>query len=85
MIIAVTPGSLSSKDKEKLTKKGYVVIEMADPDSIRFIEPDFETNDYYMAALSALNRASNIDCSRFVEDIYNRLKKKEAAKENKTE
>ena len=86
MIIAVKPNSVSPKDKEKLTKKGYTVIEMEDPDSIRIIEPEapIEVHDYYMAALSAINNGTGTDCARFVNSLYIRLKKKEESKEDKT-
>jgi RNA polymerase-interacting CarD/CdnL/TRCF family regulator len=86
MIIAVKPNSLSAKDKEKLTKIGYTVIEVEDPDSLRFIEPEapIEVHDYYMAALNALNTGTSSDCARFVADLYIRLKKKEESKEDKT-
>lgn len=85
MIIAVKPNSLSSKDKEKLTKKGYIVIEMEDPDSLRIIEPEapIEVHDYYMAALQALNLGTSSDCARFVSNLYERLKKKELAGKDK--
>jgi hypothetical protein len=86
MIIAVKPNSVTPKDKEKLTKKGYVVIEMDDPDSIRIIEPEvpIEVYDYFMAALKALDDASNLDCAHFVQNLYDRLKKKDQSKEDKT-
>lgn len=84
-IIAVKPGELNSKDKEKLTKKGFTVIEVNDPDSIRIIESEapIEVHDYYMAALYALKEGASSDCYRFVTKLYERLESKEkAAKTN---
>jgi len=52
-IIAVPPKTLTADQKSKLTKKGYVVIEIDDPDKVRIIvaEQPIATNDLLMSAL----------------------------------
>lgn len=83
-IIVIPKGSLSAKDKGKLEKKGHIVIETNDPDSIRFISPansKIETNDLLMAALHALDAgADNISRGKFVVELNRRLKDNETKK-----
>lgn len=77
MIIAVPPKTLSAKDKERLTKKGYVVIEIDDPDKVRVINTELpiEAHDYYMAALHAMATHNDDFINRsFVKELYRRLK-----------
>ena len=78
MIVATPKNILSAKQKELLTKKGYVVIECDDPSKIRVITPEtvMDANDLFLSALKGLR--SNCPTSKqeiFVEELYNRLSK----------
>jgi hypothetical protein len=59
-IIIVEPKSLTLKDKEKLSKSGFIVIEHSNPDAVRIITPMNEANSssILMAAMEAVNKES---------------------------
>lgn len=81
MIVAVPKGVLTAQSKSALTKKGYIVIECDDPDKIRVINPEqhMDTSDWFMSALFALKESSATSRQeRFVNNLYERLKKKES-------
>jgi hypothetical protein len=77
-IMIVKPGELSSKDKEKLSKNGYMVIEHPEPDTVRIIQP-FDgqvADDIGMAALFAVARyteTSDRPAAFFVKEFLRRL------------
>lgn len=80
MIIAVPPKTLNADQKCKLTKKGYVVIEIEDPDKVRIVvaEQPIATNDLLMATLHALaGSSSDTNARRFTDELYKRLKESE--------
>lgn len=82
MILAVPKNAITPKQKELLTKKGYVVIECDNPESIRVINPEqsMDTSDWFMAALKACTCRESIvstNADKFVNELYSRLKSKE--------
>lgn len=80
MIVAIPPKTLSNAQKAALAKKGYVVIEIDDPEKIRVIsaEAPVQTNDYFMAGLKALaTTAYDSPKAEFIKELYNRLSEAE--------
>jgi len=58
-LLVIPPGSLSSKDKERLTRAGFIWIESADPAAIRLVSAEaayspISSNDLLVAALAGL-------------------------------
>lgn len=55
-ILPVVPGSLSKADKAALRKAGVVVLEHADPSSLRLIRPtaELDSSDMLACAMKAL-------------------------------
>ncbi len=79
MIVAVPKQILSVKQKNLLTKKGYVVIECDEPEKIRIINPEvtIDTNAFMMAALKGCTVNMAVGKTEiFVNELYERLNKK---------
>lgn len=55
-LLPVLPGTVSSKDKRTLAEVGVIVIEHADPSSLRLLRPQSEINhgDMLAAAVAAI-------------------------------
>lgn len=71
-VMIVKTDSLSSKDKEKLTKNGYVIIEHPFPGDVRIIN-DFsliETDELLMTALEALNWGNDVTCRNAFSNLF---------------
>lgn len=80
MILVIPPNLLTKSEKIGIKKKGYIIIETEEPEKIKVLNPEtiIEPNDWLMAALRALNVANPLDkCERFVNELYERLKKNE--------
>lgn len=79
MIIAVPPKTLNADQKGKLAKKGYVVIEIDDPEKVKVIniESPIATNDMMMAMLHALANTISEESRTFVRELNRRLKAQE--------
>lgn len=56
-LVLFPAGSLTPKDKERLTKEGYLALEVADPSSV--IMPNPETNDLTLTCLEIIRDASS--------------------------
>lgn len=61
-IVAVRPKAISAKDKKTLATAGIVVIEMDEPETLRFLKPNAELdgNDLLLAALGAMKKHPSI-------------------------
>lgn len=74
-IVVIKPNSMSPKDKEKLTKAGYVVVEYPNPEEVNIISEASLTvsNDIIVScALKAIAKgisASNVK-DIFCEEMY---------------
>lgn len=89
-IIIVVPGSLSAKDKDKLSKNGLLVIEHPDPPAVRIITPSISAdkisgNDIMMSAMYAMSKTESTygDTAKlFVKTLNARLIESETDKDN---
>lgn len=87
MIVAVPPNTLTQPQKALLNKKGYVVIETAEPEKIKIITPDapINANDYLMAALHALSKDNSMNGNTlFIKELYRRLSDNEIKTKSQT-
>lgn len=78
-IILFPKDSLSSKDKERLTKEGYFYLEVEDPTRVVTTIPavsPISGDDILMSAMKAISEASGISNVRdkFFNELYNRMK-----------
>lgn len=82
-VMIIKPGTVSGKDKEKLSKSGYVVIEHPEPDNVKIIMPvsEIRGDDLMMAALFGLQNSS-ISKQYFAEELWKRLKQNETLIKN---
>lgn len=81
MIVAIPKGTLNAKQKELLTKKGFVVIECDDPEKIRVINPESTVgvNDMVLSALKALTASHPTSRQEhFVNELYKQLTDRES-------
>lgn len=83
-IIVVKPKTLNAADKKALREVGVVCIEAADPESVRFLQPDSQpmsSNDLFFAAISAIAKSDYTDTpvrfARNVQNILDENRKKE--------
>lgn len=83
-IIIVEPKTLSAKDKEKLTKNGYLVIEHKIPSEVRIVTQANEI-ETHMLFMSAMKGAMDDIYSKekFANELHKRLLEKES--KSKTE
>lgn len=75
-ILVVPPKTISSQQKASFTKKGIIVIESDNPDKVRLLNPEvnIDTNDFFMAALKALEiDYLDTTAKTFVRELYKRL------------
>lgn len=72
-ILIVRPDTLNAKDKEKLTKNGFLYIEHPNPEEVKVIvETSSENaNDVMLSALYALNKLGPEE--RFVSELQRRM------------
>ena len=87
MIVSVPKNTLTDEQKLKLDEKGYVVIECDEPEKIRILNPEktFDANDFFMAALEAIQKVSPTTYQEhFVNNLFKRLKKIEDIDMDKT-
>jgi hypothetical protein len=71
-VMIIKPQSISPKDKEKLSKNGYLVIEHPFPGDVKIIN-DFsliQTDDLLMTALEALNWGNDATCRHAFGDLF---------------
>lgn len=76
MIICIPPKTLSLPQKNKLEKKGVIIIECENPEKVKVINPEvtIDTNDYFLAALHALTSSHPVSKQEhFVNELYKRL------------
>lgn len=80
-IIVIEPDQISAKDKEKLTKNGYIVIEAKDPSKIVFLSEveHVDTNTFLMSALYGLKFPDNPK-SNFATELIRRMEEIEKSK-----
>jgi hypothetical protein len=80
-ILVVFPtGSLSPKDRERLSKNGYCAVEAADPSKVCMILPGapLYADDFAMSAIEALSgEGSSGERSRFARALFSRIKNRE--------
>lgn len=77
-IICLPKNTLSKQQKAAITKRGHIVIECDEPEKVRVISPEYDVNEFFMAALSACT--TSVPSGRaeiFVNELYRRLQKKE--------
>lgn len=74
-------GSLSAKDKERLSKEGFVAVETIDPTKVIMPLPSsslIQADDMLMAALHGCSRGyPHNPPDAFFEDLHRRMKEKE--------
>lgn len=77
-IIVVFPsGSLTPKDRERLSKNGYCAVEAQDPSKVQIILPGkaIHADDFSMAAIEALSgRFDDGQRSIFARALFDRIK-----------
>jgi hypothetical protein len=83
-VVVVFPrGQLSPKDKERLTKHGIVAVEADDPKAVNVLSlvpgssAQVSADDLFMSAILAVTDGGV--SSRFGNELYRRLKQREAA------
>jgi hypothetical protein len=81
-IIVTTPKAISDKDKNKLSKAGYIVIETEDPSKIKTLnEFDYiDGNTLLMSMLEGL-RQNLTGKEAFFNELYKRVKAEETRKD----
>lgn len=76
-LLIVKPGTVNAKDKEKLTKNGYILIEHPFPGDVRVIT-ELEAvngNDILMAAFRAINAYGGATVkAEFFNEFYKSIK-----------
>ena len=81
-LVVVRNGSLSSKDKQRLTKSGFVWLEVEDPADVRLLVPTsdlVDPNDILMAAMEgACDGINSKDV--FATELHRRLLQREKKK-----
>lgn len=83
-LLIVKPGSISSKDKEKLTKAGYLLIEHPFPGDVRIVtQIDGLNGDVLMQALVAGASYDSYSRGLFGTTLLKFLKKEEIKTEPK--
>lgn len=77
-IIFIEPKTISVKDKQKLTKNGYLVIEHPIPSSVRIVVDanEVEANILLMSAMKGVTEGIGSN-EKFVKELYRRLQLKE--------
>ena len=72
-LLIVEPNSISSKDKEKLTKNGIIVIEHKEPDKVRIVQTtDGTSNELLLFA--AMEALGSIDSeAKFAKGVSKRI------------
>ena len=82
-ILVVFPtGSLTTKDRERLSKNGYCAVEASDPSKVCIVLPGaaLHADDFSMAAINALSgNASGTERAAFATALFARIKNREAA------
>lgn len=77
-ILVVFPtGSLTAKDRERLSKNGYCAVEAADPSKVCIVLPGaaIHTDDFSMAAIKALSAPySSTQKEAFAAALFERIK-----------
>lgn len=74
-LLIVKPGTISAKDKEKLTKNGYIMIEHPFPSDVRVLNPLDVDGDLILAsAMRAISyNGSESMKAGFFNALHNRL------------
>lgn len=72
-ILIVRPDTLNAKDKEKLTKNGFLWIEHPNPEEVKIVveTSDANSNDIMLSALYAINRLGPEGC--FISELQRRM------------
>lgn len=80
-VIVFPRGQLTPKDKERLTKAGFVAVEADDPSAVVCVLPGpamASADDMLMAALGAVNNYGSSGCSAdFLKRLMVRMNKRE--------
>ena len=72
-IVAVRPKAISVKDKKVLAAAGVIVVEMDEPETLRFLKPNAELDgsDMLLVALEAMQKHSdNLINAEFVRLLH---------------
>lgn len=80
-IVIVKPGTISAKDKEKLSKNGYVVVEHQFPGDVRIVDkldiPDVtDGNEIFWSAIHGVY-SSELATKNFANSFLAKIKAKE--------
>jgi hypothetical protein len=79
-IIIFPTGTLSAKDRERITKGGAIAVESDSPEKVVVLQPDppvLRAEDALMAAMEALsNSLEDRARSTFVASLYRRMKER---------
>lgn len=87
-ILVVFPtGSLTAKDRERLSKNGYCAVEAADPSKVVMVLPGahLHADDFAMSAIEAM-QSGNYDPnerSRFATALFKRIKERAKSETSK--
>ena len=76
-------GQLAPKDRERMTKAGFLVVEADDPSRVIQLAPTphmVSAEDFMMSALHAVHHGH--EGVKFVDELYRRLKQREQAQES---
>lgn len=80
-VIITEAGQISKEDRDKLFKeKGILVIEAKDPDKVKFLDEQVQipSGDLVISLLDGIVSGGFSSSERFVKELRNRLKEKEA-------
>lgn len=81
-LVIFPTGTLSAKDKERMSKEGYLAVESADPSKVTMPLPSGELVTSDMVLMAALHGLSGSLCdgerSKFAIDLIRRVQAKEA-------
>lgn len=64
-ILFCQPKSISTADRKAIEKKGILVVEVADPQSVRLVKPhaELDAGELLLAAIQAIDKQSSITAS----------------------
>ena len=81
-ILVVFPtGSLTAKDRERLSKNGYCAVEAADPSKVCIVLPGIgiQADDFSMAAIEALScGGASVERAQFATSLFRRIKDRQS-------
>lgn len=87
MIVVVPKNTVTEEERLIMIEKGYVVLQVDNPEHVRIINPEspVDSNSMVMAALKALSNTMTDSASKeFVQELYKRLKAIETSQSDNT-